>query len=128
MTSEQRPPVNNSHYFGVPRVVVVHRFDCTYSVLTKHCRFYSFTALLKMVSGSAPGPTLFCSGSELFSWPDLGRVSCDTAPIASPLVPSLLEEFCRKRRLANHPAEEKITVHFAENLYHFNFKGKKSDY
>jgi len=29
MTSEQRPPVNNGHYFGVPRVVVVHKFDCT---------------------------------------------------------------------------------------------------
>ncbi len=28
MTSEQRPPVNNGHYFWVPRVVVIHRFDC----------------------------------------------------------------------------------------------------
>ena len=28
-TSEQRPPVNNVHKFRVPRVVVVHRFDCT---------------------------------------------------------------------------------------------------
>ncbi len=28
-TSEQRPPVNNGHYFCVPRVVVEHRFDCT---------------------------------------------------------------------------------------------------
>ena len=28
-TSEQRPPVNNDHYFGVPRVVVVHKFHCT---------------------------------------------------------------------------------------------------
>ncbi len=27
-TSEQRPPVNNGHKFGVPRVVVVHKFDC----------------------------------------------------------------------------------------------------
>jgi hypothetical protein len=27
MTSEQRPTVNNGHYFWVPRVVVVHRFD-----------------------------------------------------------------------------------------------------
>jgi len=28
MTSEQRPPVNNGHYLGVPRIVVVHKFDC----------------------------------------------------------------------------------------------------
>ena len=28
MTSEQRSPVNSGHYFWVPRVVVVHRFDC----------------------------------------------------------------------------------------------------
>ncbi len=27
-TSEQRPPVNNGHKFGVPRVVVVHKFNC----------------------------------------------------------------------------------------------------
>ncbi len=27
-TFEQRPPVNSGHYFWVPRVVVVHRFDC----------------------------------------------------------------------------------------------------
>ena len=26
-TSEQRPPVNNSHKFRVPRLVVVHKFD-----------------------------------------------------------------------------------------------------
>ncbi len=26
-TSEQPPPVNNEHKFGVPRVVV-HKFDC----------------------------------------------------------------------------------------------------
>ncbi len=29
-SSEQRLPVNNDHKFGVSRVVVVHRFDCTY--------------------------------------------------------------------------------------------------
>ncbi len=28
VNSEQQPPVNNGHYFWVPRVVVVHRFDC----------------------------------------------------------------------------------------------------
>ncbi len=28
MTSEQRPPVNSGHCFWVPRVVVVHKFDC----------------------------------------------------------------------------------------------------
>jgi hypothetical protein len=28
MTSEQRPPVYSGHFFGVPRVVVVHKFDC----------------------------------------------------------------------------------------------------
>jgi len=27
-TSEQRPPVNNGHYFWVPKVIVVHKFDC----------------------------------------------------------------------------------------------------
>ncbi len=27
-TSEQRPPVNNGHIFGVPRVVFVYKFDC----------------------------------------------------------------------------------------------------
>ena len=27
MTNEQRPPVNNGHYFWIPRVVVVHKFD-----------------------------------------------------------------------------------------------------
>jgi hypothetical protein len=32
MTSKQRPPVNNGHYFWVPRVVVVHRFECIYIV------------------------------------------------------------------------------------------------
>ncbi len=26
--SEQRPPANNGHKFGVTRVVVVHKFDC----------------------------------------------------------------------------------------------------
>jgi hypothetical protein len=26
-TPEKRPPVNNGHTFGVPRVVVVHKFD-----------------------------------------------------------------------------------------------------
>jgi hypothetical protein len=30
ITSKQLPPVNNNRYFGVPRVVVVLRFDCTY--------------------------------------------------------------------------------------------------
>jgi len=29
MTSVQRQAVNNGHYFWVPRVVVVHKFDCT---------------------------------------------------------------------------------------------------
>jgi len=29
VTSEQGPPVNNGHYFEVPRVVVVRRIDCT---------------------------------------------------------------------------------------------------
>ena len=29
MTSEQWPPVYNGHYFWVPRVVVVHRFNYT---------------------------------------------------------------------------------------------------
>jgi len=28
--SEQRPPVNNDHYFRVPWVVVEHRFVCTW--------------------------------------------------------------------------------------------------
>jgi hypothetical protein len=28
MTSEQRPIVYSGHYFWVPRVVVVHKFDC----------------------------------------------------------------------------------------------------
>ena len=28
MASGQRPPVYNGHYFGVSRVVVVHRLDC----------------------------------------------------------------------------------------------------
>ncbi len=32
MTSEQRPPVNNGHYFGVPRVVIVHKFDCSLKI------------------------------------------------------------------------------------------------
>ena len=27
-TSEQRPPVNNGHYFWVPRAVVIQRVDC----------------------------------------------------------------------------------------------------
>ncbi len=27
-TSEQRPLLNNCHYFGVPRVVVERKFDC----------------------------------------------------------------------------------------------------
>jgi len=29
VTAEQQPPVNNGHYFGVPRVVAARRFDCT---------------------------------------------------------------------------------------------------
>ncbi len=29
-TSEQRPPVSNDHYFWVPRVIVVHRFNYIY--------------------------------------------------------------------------------------------------
>jgi len=28
MSSEKRPSVNNGHFFGVPRVAVVNRFDC----------------------------------------------------------------------------------------------------
>ncbi len=32
MTSEQRPPVNNGHFFWVPGVVVTHMFDCTFNV------------------------------------------------------------------------------------------------
>jgi len=32
-TSEQRPPVNNGHKFGIPRVVGVHRFWMCYLVL-----------------------------------------------------------------------------------------------
>ncbi len=28
-TYEQRPHVNNGHNFWVPRVVVIHKFDCT---------------------------------------------------------------------------------------------------
>ncbi len=37
--TEQQPPDANGHYFLVPRVVVVHRFDC-------NCKFnttYSFS-------------------------------------------------------------------------------------
>ncbi len=30
MTSEQQTPVSNATFLGVPRVVVVHRFDCKY--------------------------------------------------------------------------------------------------
>ncbi len=30
MTSEQQPPINNSHYLSFRRVVVVPRFDCIY--------------------------------------------------------------------------------------------------
>ena len=29
---EQRPPVYNGHYFGVPRAVIVHRFDCVHGL------------------------------------------------------------------------------------------------
>ena len=32
MTSEQRPPVTNGHYFEVSKVVVVRRFDCILEV------------------------------------------------------------------------------------------------
>ena len=28
MASKQRPRVNNGHYFLVPRVAIVHKFDC----------------------------------------------------------------------------------------------------
>ncbi len=28
MTSDHRPPVNNGHYFWVPRVAVLRKFDC----------------------------------------------------------------------------------------------------
>ncbi len=34
-TSEQRPPLNNGRFFGVPRVAVVHRFDCTFLYSTR---------------------------------------------------------------------------------------------
>ncbi len=36
MTSEQRPLVNNSHYFWVPRVIVVDRFDC--NIICMKCK------------------------------------------------------------------------------------------
>ncbi len=29
LPSEYRPPLNNDHFFLVPRVVVRHKFDCT---------------------------------------------------------------------------------------------------
>jgi hypothetical protein len=32
MISEQWLPVNNSHYFGVSRVVVVHNFDSNFKL------------------------------------------------------------------------------------------------
>ncbi len=35
MTSKQRPPANNNHYFWVPRVIVEHRFDCTLKCVAK---------------------------------------------------------------------------------------------
>ena len=46
MISEQRPPVYNGHYFWVPRVVVVPRFDCNDKkvkiVRTKEVFFFKF--------------------------------------------------------------------------------------
>ncbi len=36
MTSEQRPPVNNDHYFRVQRVVVVYRFECNLLFLNQN--------------------------------------------------------------------------------------------
>ena len=39
MTSVQRPPVYNGHYFGVSREVVVNWFDCTFFKL-RWCLFY----------------------------------------------------------------------------------------
>ncbi len=40
--SEQRPPVNNGHYFWVPRMVVIHRFDCIFFVQIADCGLVYF--------------------------------------------------------------------------------------
>ncbi len=39
MSSEQRPPVNKDHYFRVPSVAVVHRFDCTQIIYISYFPF-----------------------------------------------------------------------------------------
>ncbi len=46
MISDQRPPVNNGHYFWVPRVVVVYRFDSMLEKVTIRSR-YTFLVLQK---------------------------------------------------------------------------------
>ncbi len=63
-----------------------------------------------MLMTLTPVLTLVGSGAELFSWLDLGRVFCDIAPNAFLHEQSRLEEFCRKRRLANHPVVEEVYV------------------
>jgi hypothetical protein len=32
-TSTEQPPVYNGHFFGVPRMAVVDRFDCIYKII-----------------------------------------------------------------------------------------------
>ncbi len=51
MTSKQRPPVNNGHYFWVPMVVVVNRFDCIILTIQNFNIFYiKYFFLLSLVA------------------------------------------------------------------------------
>ncbi len=39
MTSKQRPPLNNYHYFWFPNVVAIHKFDCIWIISIYHMKF-----------------------------------------------------------------------------------------
>ncbi len=43
MTFEQRPPVNNGHYFCVPSVVIVHMFNCAQGILLDQCATHAMS-------------------------------------------------------------------------------------
>ncbi len=66
MTSEQRPPVNNGHYFWVLRVAVVHRFDCSIETLKTNLPIQIFCVLPFEMADA---------GQRVDPDPDLGLVS-----------------------------------------------------
>jgi hypothetical protein len=100
MTSEQRPPANNNHYFCVPRVVIVHRFDCIRRTLLRQVlgksqlTYKNLRLFLKICCLSIPYKQTF---EKVWKWNFLARIH------------SLNFAWCPSWRSKNHPTQNVLS-------------------